>query len=401
MPVETAYYEELEVSVTADDTEIKKAYRKLAVKYHPDKNPGDKTAEEKFKKIAQAYDVLSNPEKRRLYDQFGEGAVNGAAGGRPGAGGYGGAGVDPFEMFNHFFGGGSEGGLGDILGSLFGGGHRRDPNAPQRGNDLRYPVTIDFTDAVSGVEKQLEFNRRGLCDACHGTGCESGVRITCKRCGGAGQVRISQGFFSMAQECPTCRGAGSVPEHPCKKCASTGQIKIKRSLKVAIPPGVDTGTRIRVSGEGEPGMRGGSNGDLYVEISVRDHELFERQEEDIYCETPITFTTAALGGEVEIPTVQGPATFKVPAGTQNGDMHRISGKGMPSLRKRGSFGSHHVRFHIEVPKKLTAEQKELLEKFADTFTPDRKKESMPESTNFFKKCQNLFSKIMSFCVSII
>lgn len=394
MPVETSYYELLEISVDADDTTIKKAYRRLAIKYHPDKNPGDKTAEEKFKKIAQAYDVLSDPQKRKTYDQYGESAVNGASGGRQG--GFGG-GANPFDIFNAFFGGGGMGGFESFFGGGNGGG-RREPNAPVHGSDMKYDLTIDFMDAVRGVKKTLEFTRAGVCDACHGTGCESGIRIPCKRCGGAGQVGVSHGFFTMMQECPTCRGSGSMPEHPCKKCGATGHIRLKRSVEVQIPPGVDTGSRLRVPGEGEPGLRGGRDGDLYVDVEVREHELFERQGDDIYCEVPIRFSVAALGGEVDIPTVYGPMKFAVPAGTQNGDMQRIPGKGMPSLRRRGSCGVHNVRFFIEVPKRLSDEQKVLLRKYAAAFDGANGKSTHPQQENFFKRFLN---KIVCFFTALL
>ena len=383
MAVDTTYYDLLEIPVDADETAIKKAYRKLAIKYHPDKNQGNKEAEEKFKKIAQAYDVLSNPEKRKLYDQYGEDAFSGA--GRGGGGGFSG---DPFDIFNQFFGGG--GGMGGFESFFGGGGRRRDPNAPAAGSDLRYPLEIDFMDAVKGVTKKLEFVRQGACEACHGTGCESGVRVPCKRCRGTGQVGISQGFFTMMQECPECHGAGSVPEKPCKKCNATGHVRLKRSVEVHIPAGVDTGSRLRVSGEGEPGLRGGRDGDLYVDISVRDHELFEREGDDIYCDVPIKFTVAALGGEIDIPTIHGPMKFMVPSGTQNGDVQRVANKGMPSLRRRGSFGTHYLRFTIEVPKKLTQEQKDLLRQYAATFDEKKDREAHPVGTGFFKKFLNKF-----------
>lgn len=382
MAVETAYYDLLEIPVDADEAAIKKAYRKLAIKYHPDKNQGNKEAEEKFKKIAQAYDVLSNPEKRRMYDQYGESAFTG--GGGRGGGGFSG---DPFDIFNQFFGGG--GGMGGFE-SFFGGGRQRDPNAPVKGSDLRYPLEIDFMDAVNGVTKKLEFTRQGMCEACHGSGCESGVRVPCKRCKGSGQVGVSHGFFTMMQECPDCDGAGSVPEKPCKKCNASGHVRLKRSVEVHIPAGVDTGSRLRVAGEGEPGLRGGRDGDLYVDISVEEHDLFVREGDDVYCEIPIKFTTAALGGEIDIPTVHGVMKFMVSPGTQNGDVQRVANKGMPSLRRRGSFGSHFLRFTVEVPKKLTAEQKDLLKQYAATFDEKKDSEAHPVRTGFFKKFLNKF-----------
>ncbi|MBO4633145.1 MAG: molecular chaperone DnaJ, partial [Lentisphaeria bacterium] len=346
------YYEILEISREATDTEIKKSYRRLAVKYHPDKNPGNAEAEEKFKQISQAYSVLSDPQKRQMYDQYGEEAFT--------RGGGGGAGFDPFDLFREAFGGGG----GGIFDSFFGGG-RRDPNAPVDGNDLRYDLEIDFEEAVFGADRKIEFSRLAACEDCHGSGCEAGAsKKTCPRCHGHGQVSISQGFFSISQECPNCHGAGVIAEKPCKKCSGQGVRKVKRTVSLHIPPGVDTGTRMRVSGEGEPGLRGGSNGDLYVITHVREHNLFKRSGSSIFCEVPIDFTTAALGGEIEIPTVTGKASLKIPAGTQTGDKFLVRGKGMPSLRG-GGRGDQQVQVFVEVPRKLNAEQKEALQRFAD------------------------------------
>ncbi|MBR2427250.1 MAG: molecular chaperone DnaJ [Lentisphaeria bacterium] len=383
MPVSTKLYDLLEISPDATDADIKKAYRRLAVKYHPDKNPGNAEAGEKFKEIAKAYEVLSDSEKRARYDQFGEDAVNGSSQG----GGFGGG--NPFDIFNQFFGGGGGG-----FESFFGGG-RRDPNAPEDGNDLRYNLEIDFMDAVRGKTRTIEFMRMDNCTECHGSGCAPGSsKVTCRRCGGSGQVGVSQGFFTMMHECPVCHGAGQMVEKPCPKCNGAGQKKVRRKVEVNIPPGVDTGTRMRVTGEGEPGLRGGVNGDLYVVLHVRDSEFFQREGDDIHCEVPIAFHVAALGGQVEVPTVHGPVTVDVAPGTQTGDTKVVSGKGMPSLRRRGSFGSHHIRFFVEVPKKLTVEQKTLLEKYAETFKNSQQAGAQPVQENFFRRIGQFMQKMM-------
>ena len=375
MPVSTEYYDTLEVSVTADDVEIKKAYRRLAVKYHPDKNPGDKEAEEKFKRVAQAYEVLSDPEKRKIYDEYGPDALNGQ-GGRPG-GGFAG---NPFDIFNQFFGG-----RGGGFESFFGGG-RTDPNAPENGSDLRYNLEIDFMDAVRGLTKTIEFNRQGLCNKCHGSGCADGSKkVKCRRCGGSGQIGVSQGFFTMMHECPVCHGAGVYPEKPCTECSGAGEHRVRRKVEVRIPPGVDSGTRIRVNGEGEPGKRGGSDGDLYIVTHVREDDFFQRDGDDIYCEVPISFHLAALGGTADIPTVHGNVTVTVPPGTQTGDSQTVKGKGMPSLRRRGAFGDHYIKYYVEVPKKLTPEQKELLTKYAESFRHSPQAGAHPQQESFLRR----------------
>ena len=373
------YYEILEVTHEATDTEIKKSYRRLAVKYHPDKNPVNAEAEEKFKQISQAYSVLSDPQKRQMYDQYGEDAFTHG-------GGAGGGGFDPFDLFREAFGGGGGGGIFD---SFFGGG-RRDPNAPVDGNDLRYDLEIDFEDAVFGADRKIEFSRLAACEDCHGSGCEEGTsKKTCPRCHGRGQVSISQGFFSISQECPNCHGAGVTAEKPCKKCGGQGVRKVKRTVSLHIPPGVDTGTRMRVSGEGEPGLRGGANGDLYVITHVREHNIFKRSGSSIFCEVPIDFTTAALGGEIEIPTVTGKATLKIPAGTQTGDKFLVRGKGMPALRG-GGRGDQQVQVFVEVPRKLTAPQKEALQHFADLLKEKDQKGNHPLRESFFEKAKKFF-----------
>lgn len=376
------YYELLGVSRNADETEIKKAYRKLAVKHHPDKNQGDKEAEEKFKEISQAYEILGDPEKRRLYDQYGEAAFSRSSG-FGGGGGF----HDPFDIFREVFGGG--GGGDNIFNSFFGGGQgrRRDPNAPADGSDLRYNLEIEFEDAVLGADKKIEFTRLDLCASCNGTGCESGTsKKTCTRCGGSGQLASSQGFFTVMHECPTCKGSGVTAEKPCRKCSGSGTSKVKRVVQVRIPPGVDTGTRMRVAGEGEPGLRGGSNGDLFVITHVKEHPIFHRDGDDIFCEVPIDFPSATLGGEIEIPTVSGKTTLQIPPGTQTGEVFSVPGKGMPSLRGHGR-GDQHVKVFVEVPKRLSADQKDMLRKYAVSFDSQS---SHPIRESFLEKAKKFF-----------
>ncbi len=377
------YYELLGVSKTATPEELKKAYRKLAIKYHPDKNPGNKEAEDKFKEISQAYDVLSDPNKRSRYDQFGPDAFSSAAG----AGGGGGGGFrDASDIFSQVFGGGF-GGFSDIFGGG-GGRQRHNPNAPEQGSDLRYNLEIDFEDAVFGVEKNLTIPRQVTCNECGGSGCEKGYKPkTCDRCHGSGHVTVSQGFFSMSQPCPTCRGTGHIIEKPCRKCHGQGRVQETKTLPVRIPPGVDTGSRLRVAGEGEGGVRGGPAGDLYVVIHVRPSAVFEREGNNLYCQVPTSFATAALGGVIEVPTVSGGTKMKVPAGTQNGAILRIKGKGMPNLRG-GGRGDLHVAIQIEVPKKLSGEQEKLLKAFAASLKPENsplRQEFENKASNFLKE----------------
>lgn len=373
------YYQILGVDKSASADEIKKAYRKLAVKYHPDRNPGDKAAEEKFKEVSSAYEVLSDSQKRAQYDQFGHEAYTsgGAAGGPGGFGGFGG-GVDPFDLFQQMFGGG--GGFGDLFG---GGRRRRNPSGAADGSDLRYDLEIDFEEAVYGADRKIVIPRLSSCPDCKGSGCADGSgRKTCPQCGGSGQVTMSQGFFSIRQACPKCGGTGQIVENPCKKCHGDGRIQIEKTLSIHIPPGVDTGSRLRVAGEGESGVRGGRAGDLYVMIHVKEHEIFHREGNDVLVELPVDFVTATLGGLIDVPTVSGKARMKVPAGSQSGTTLRIRGKGMPSLRG-GSRGDMHVRFVVEVPQKLSREQQSLLEKFQQSL----KDENMPYKTGFLKKAK--------------
>ncbi len=366
------FYEILGVARGASADEIKKAYRKLAVKYHPDKNPGDKAAEEKFKEVAQAYEVLSDPEKKSRYDQIGHAAFT-----SNGSGGGGGGGHDPFDIFSQMFGGG--GGFED----LFGGG-RRSRNGAMDGNDLRYDMEIDFTDAMYGAERKITIPRMSTCEPCHGSGAEPGSNVkTCSQCGGSGQVHISQGFFAVRQPCPACRGAGKTVEKPCRQCRGAGQVKISKTLQVRIPPGADTGTRLRVSGEGEPGTNGGRQGDLYVVIHVRPNSVFVRDGNDLLCEVPISFAVAATGGTIDVPTISGKAKMKIPEGTQSGARLRLRGKGAPSLRG-GARGDLIAVIAVETPANLNREQKELFQKLLESLAAS----NHPKLQDFERRAAN-------------
>jgi molecular chaperone DnaJ len=367
------YYEILGVDRNASEEEIKKNYRKLAVKFHPDKNPGDKTAEEKFKEIGEAYEALSDPQKRAAYDQFGHAAFDSRARGR--AGGF----HDPFDIFREAFAGGS------IFDDLFGGG-RSDPTGPQRGSDLRYDMEITFLESAQGAEKEITVGKLDQCEHCHGTGREgeSKTRV-CPTCEGRGQVVTARGIFSIAQTCPRCEGAGRIIEHPCKTCRGTGRRERTSKIKIKIPPGVDTGTRLRSVGNGEAGLRGGSAGDLYVVLHVKQHEIFQRDGDDLLCEVPISFVQAALGDELEVPTLTGKAQIKIPPGTQNGALFRLKGKGMRNVQGYG-HGDLHVRVAVEVPTHLNPEQKAKLQEFAGLCDETVN----PISQGFFAKARNLF-----------
>jgi molecular chaperone DnaJ len=382
MPKEEDYYEILGISKSATEAEIKKAYRKMAIKYHPDKNQGNKDAEERFKKISQAYEVLSDKNKRAQYDQFGHAAFTN--GGRS-THGFGGGGFhDPMDVFAQFFGNGGGGGSSFFEDLFGGGGSRRSASSAIDGADLRYDMEIDFEDAVYGADKKITIPRMTACDACKSTGCEPGSgRKTCSRCGGSGQVALSQGIFSIRQTCPSCHGAGEIVEKPCRKCRGSGRVHTEKKLQIHIPPGVDTGSRLRVAHEGESGLRGGRTGDLYVFIHVRKHDIFHREGNDIICEMPISYATAALGGVVEVPTISGKAKMKIPPGTQNSTILRLKGKGVPALRG-GARGNMHVKIFIEVPTSISKEQKELLEKF-DSSLSDAK--NNPIKTGFERKAK--------------
>lgn len=351
------YYEILSVSRAASDQDIKSAYRRLAVKYHPDKNPGDATAEEKFKEAAEAYSILSDPEQRRRYDRFGHAGVSSAAGGPWGAPGF--------------------GGIEDILGDLFGfgdvfgaGGARGRRTSAQRGADLRYDLEITLEEAATGFTAQLRIPRLEACEECKGSGAASGTQAeTCSTCSGLGQVRYTQGFFSVSRTCSTCRGTGKIIRTPCSQCNGAGRLEREKSMEVKIPAGVETGSRLRISGEGEAGLHGGSAGDLYVVIHVKEHERFERQGSNLYLSVPITFAQAALGSEITVRSLDDQEQLKVPAGTQTGTVFRLKSHGMPVLGGRGR-GDLFVAVNVITPTTLNREQRRLLEQLAEIETND-------------------------------
>ena len=376
------YYEMLGVSKTSTPEEIKKSYRKLAIQYHPDKNPGNKESEEKFKEISQAYEVLSDTKKRATYDQFGHDAfTRSGRGGASSGGGFGGF-HDPYDIFSQVFGSSSV--FEEFFGGGGGRGQRRSASAAQDGADLRYDLEIDFEEAVYGADKKISFARLQSCLNCNGTGSSPGSgKTTCKRCGGTGFTTTSHSFISMRQACPSCRGAGQIIEKPCPKCRGEGRVRAEKNIQIHIPPGVDTGSRLRVAGEGEGGANGGSAGDLYVVIHVRSHEVFQRDGLDIMCEVPIDFATAALGGIVEVPTVSGKTKLKIPEGTQSGTILRIREKGIPSLHG-GRRGDQHIKIFVEVPAKLSKFQREKLEEFAKL---EREKNNHPMISSFMEKAK--------------
>ncbi|TAN42946.1 MAG: molecular chaperone DnaJ [Nitrospirae bacterium] len=341
------YYETLGVSRDATDVDLKKAFRQLALKYHPDRNAGEKASEEKFKEINEAYSCLSDPAKRAHYDRYG--TAEGAGGG-----GYG-----PF---------GSAAGFGDVFEDIFGdffgafGGQRR--ARPTKGNDLRYDMSVNIVEAVFGTEKTVDFPRWDTCTECRGTGSEPGSDpVTCNACNGTGQTRFQQGFLSVSKTCGKCNGNGRIITNPCKTCSGRGSTKKQKSITVKFPPGVDTGSRLKVNGEGDPGIYGGPRGDLYIVLHVEEHPFFKREGTEIYCEVPITFAQAALGSEIEVPTLDGTARLKIPPATPSGKVFYLKGKGVPRIGS-STRGNQHVQIYIDVPKKLTPRQKELLEEFA-------------------------------------
>lgn len=381
------YYELLGVQKGATEEELKKAYRKKAVQFHPDKNPGNKEAEETFKKVSHAYEVLKDPEKRAAYDRYGHAAFEGPGAGA-GRGPAGGGGFhDPFDIFREVFGqqGGHGGGGGGIFDEMFGGG-RGGGGGGQDGSDLRYDLEISLEEAARGAEREISFRKHVACERCEGSGAEPGSKkVTCPTCRGAGQVRRSGGIITFTQTCPTCGGAGQKIEKPCTNCRGEGRVLKTTKLNVKIPPGVDNGSRLRSSGNGEAGVSGGQTGDLYIVISVKEHELFERQGDDLFCEIPIKFTLASLGGNIELPTLFGKASLKIPAGTQSGTTFRLRDKGMPSLRG-GRQGDQLVRVHVEVPQTLSPEQRKVLEDFA-RISGDANE---PTSRSFFEKAKKFF-----------
>ncbi len=364
------YYEILGVGKTAGETEIKAAYRKLAIKHHPDKNPDDHTAEEKFKEAAEAYSVLSDAQKRAAYDRFGHQGVGAGAGGagfNPGFSNI----EDIFDLF----------GFGDMFGGQRGGSRR---TAAQRGADLRYDLEITLEEAALGKEEKLRIPRLEKCDVCDGKGAEKDSSIeTCRTCGGSGQTRLRQGFFEVTRTCSTCAGKGQIIKNPCKKCHGAGRIEKEKSLEVKIPAGVETGSRLRISGEGEAGTRGGGSGDLFVVIHVKEHELFERQSANLYSAVPITFAQAALGAEIKVKTLDGEENLKIPAGTQTGTVFRLKSHGMPSLNGRGK-GDLFVAASLITPKTLSKEQRKVLEQLAEIEDLDFQDES------FMDKVRNMF-----------
>jgi len=347
MATKRDYYEILGVSRNADENEIKAKYRRLALKYHPDRNPGNKEAEEKFKEAAEAYEVLRDPEKRRIYDQFGHEGLAGT-------------GFSGFRGFDDIFSS-----FGDIFEEFFGFGARRGGRtAARRGADLRYDLTIDFMAAAFGTETEIEIEKLVTCPTCEGTGCRPGTYPeTCQYCGGSGQVSRTQGFFSIRTTCPNCHGEGRVIAHQCRECRGTGKVKRKKKVTVRIPAGVDSGSRLRLTGEGESGTRGGPPGDLYIFITVRPHEFFKRQNNDVICQVPISFVDAALGVDVTVPTLTGNKRLHIPRGTQPGDVFRFKGEGIPSLRGYGR-GDQIIQVIVKTPTHLTRKQENLLKEFA-------------------------------------
>ena len=373
------YYETLGVSKSASDDELKKAYRRLAMKYHPDRNPDDDSAQEKFKQAKEAYEVLKDPQKRSAYDQFGHAGVNHGPG--QGPGGPGGFHGDVGEIF------------GDIVGDSFGGGGGRRRPQRQRGSDLRYAMDLDLEEAVAGVTREIRVPTLGECKTCNGSGSKDGQKQTCSTCGGVGQVRMQQGIFSVQQACPACQGSGQQISSPCGDCNGQGRKHETRTLSVKVPAGVDNGDRIRLAGEGEAGATGAPPGDLYVEVRVRPHKIFERDGDDLYCEVPVTFTLAAMGGELEIPTLDGQVKLKIPAETQTGRMFRLKSKGVKSVRSHRT-GDLMCRVVLETPVKLTREQKDILHQFENTMTDDNTKHN-PRSNSWLKGVREFFDRMTS------
>ena len=363
------YYEVLGVEKAADEKDIKKAYRRVAMKYHPDRNPDDPDADEKFKEATEAYDVLMNAEKRAAYDRFGHSGVDPSMGG----GGFGAGGGSFSDIF------------GDVFGDIFGGGGGRGRGGPQRGSDLRYTLDISLEDAVKGTTVEIRVPTLATCDECDGSGARKGSSpVNCTTCGGIGQVRMQQGFFQVQQTCPTCRGRGKMISDPCGKCHGQGRVEKRKTLSVKVPPGVDTGDRIRLSGEGEAGPDGGPPGDLFVQMSVRQHPIFERDGKNLYCEVPITFVDAALGGELEVPTLDGRVKLK----TQTGKLFRLRGKGVKPVRG-GAVGDLLCRAVVETPVNLNKKQKELLREFQDSLGQGGDAQS-PRQTSWFEGVKAFF-----------
>ena len=371
------YYQTLGLQKNSSDAEIKKAYRKLAMKYHPDRNPDDKTAEIKFKEAKEAYEVLSDNQKRAAYDQFGHAGVNNQAGM--------GGGFNPGDAFNDIF--------GDMFGDIFGNarGQRRQSSA-QRGADLRYELDLDLEQAVFGETIKINIPSLIGCDTCTGSGAKKGTQATrCLRCEGRGSVRVQQGFFTLQQTCPECRGAGQTIKDPCIDCSGSGRVQKERTISIKIPPGVDQDDRIRLSSEGEAGIKGGPPGALYVDVNIRSHPIFKREGSNLFCEVPISFTKAALGGTVEVPTIDGAVNLTIPTETQSGEVFRLRGKGVQSYRDR-VLGDLFCNIQIETPVNLNADQKNILKSFEESISKS-KKEHRPNKNKWTESVKNFFNRL--------
>ncbi len=383
------FYETLGVSKNADKDEIKKAYRKLAMQYHPDRNKDDPKAEDKLKEVNEAYDVLKDEQKRAAYDRFGAAAFDGSMGGGGGAGGFH---PQDFQGFGGAFSDIFEDMFGDFMGGQRGGQGRG--TGPARGADMQYTYEISMEDAYKGKETKITVPVNDTCDRCDGTGAEPGTGSEkCPTCDGVGRVRMQQGFFTIERACPTCNGQGTIIKDPCKKCGGQGRVRKEKSLKVKIPAGVDTGRRIRLSGEGEAGLRGGPAGDLYILLSVKPHKLFKRDGSNLYCRVPIPMTTAALGGSLDVPTIDGKtAKVKIPPGTQGGQQFRIKGKGMTILRSEAT-GDLYIEVQVETPVNLTKKQQDLMKQLDQTMGGSSGAKHSPESSGFFTKVKDLWDDL--------
>ncbi len=373
------FYEILGVTRTASPDELKAAYRRLAKTHHPDCNPGDHRSEQVFKNVSEAYDILKDPQRRAAYDRFGHAAFDGGMG-APGQHGFG---ADFSASMSEIF--------DDLFGEFMGGGRRgRTRSGRERGSDLRYNMDITLEEAFAGKEAQIRVPTSVTCDSCAGTGATSGTRpASCRTCGGAGKVRASQGFFTIERTCPSCQGRGEFIEDPCRACTGAGRVTRERTLAISIPPGVEDGTRIRLGGEGEAGLRGGPPGDLYIFLSIKPHAFFQRDGSDLFCRVPITMTTAALGGQLEAPTIDGGRTrVKIPEGTESGRQFRLKGQGMPILRAKNA-GDLYIQVEVETPQKLSRRQRELLKEFEQLSTPD----TSPTSAGFFSRVKEFFEGI--------
>jgi molecular chaperone DnaJ len=370
------YYQVLDVPRTATEADIKKAYRRLAMKYHPDRNPGDKDAEESFKEAKEAYEVLTDQQKRAIYDQHGHDGIDAARQG--GGGGGGGGGADFGDIF------------GEVFGDIFGGNRRGGRSQVFRGADLRYELELELPQAVFGYTTEVEIPRLMECETCHGSGAAKGHSpVTCDQCQGSGQMRISQGFFQLQQPCNRCRGTGRIVRNPCDTCLGQGRVRRTRKLSVKVPAGVSTGDRIRLGGEGEAGRNGGPPGDLYIEMNVKPHEIFERDGDDLSCEVPVSFATAVLGGSVKVPTLEGDVSIKIPAETQSGRVFRLRDKGVKPVRG-GDRGDLFCRVVVETPVNLSGEQRDLLRKFDESLRSDGRGHT-PREQGFFEGVKRFFA----------